>query len=68
MDLRARPSWLLHGLSTAGCDYSPDGSHILFGSAPSDGLNEDLYVMNADGTGIQVVVEAPEYENHGIWK
>ena len=49
-------------------DYSPDGSKILFGCARrDDNNNEDLCTMNADGTDTAVIVETPEYENHGIW-
>jgi Tol biopolymer transport system component len=47
--------------------YSPDGSQILVGCAHRDGLNEDLCVANADGSGVQTLIETPHYENHGVW-
>jgi len=24
-------------------------------------------MMNADGTDVKVIIETPEFENHGIW-
>lgn len=47
--------------------YSPDGSRLLVGCAHRDGLNEDLCMANADGTGLRTIIETPEYENHGVW-
>ena len=38
---------------TAGGSWSPDGSKIAFGSIFEGGFfNEEIYIMNADGTGI----------------
>lgn len=48
-------------------NYSPDGSQILFGCANPDGTNEDLCVMNSDGTDIRSIFQTQEYENHGVW-
>ncbi len=48
--------------------YSPDGTQILFGCAHRDTLQEDLCVMNADGSEERVIIETPEYENHGVWR
>lgn len=47
--------------------YSPDGRQILLGCAHRAGLNEDICVANADGTGRRVLVQTLEYENHGVW-
>jgi hypothetical protein len=47
--------------------YSPDGSRIIVGCGPRDALNEDLCVANADGSGIDILIETPDYENHGVW-
>ena len=48
-------------------DYSPDGSQVLFGCAPRHSTNEDLCVMDADGTDIRQIMRTPEPENHGVW-
>lgn len=54
----------LHGFKP---NYSPDGTRILFGCAHISGGNEDLCMMNADGSDVRVLKETPEYENFGIW-
>lgn len=54
----------LHGFKPS---YSPDGERILFGCARRGDLNEDLCVMDADGTGVEVIIETSEFENHGVW-
>ncbi|WP_062465862.1 TolB family protein [Demequina maris] len=54
----------LHGFKPV---YSADGAQILFGCSDTDALNEDVCVMNADGTGIRRILETPEFENHAVW-
>ena len=49
---------------SSGPSYSPDGSRVAYswwGSA--DGINARLYVMDADGTGVGQLVEAPTSAN-----
>lgn len=47
--------------------YSPDGQQILIGCARRAGLNEDLCLANADGSGLRVLIETADYENHAVW-
>jgi Tol biopolymer transport system component len=46
--------------------WSPDGRQILF-SAGEDLLDLDLYVMNADGTGVRQLTSSPGSERCGEW-
>jgi TolB protein len=44
--------------SSAGCyapDWSPDGSMIVFTRSGSNGETENIYIVNADGTGLRQV-------------
>lgn len=47
--------------------YSPDGSEILVLCFDRDRQNEDLCVMDADGSNLRTIVETPDWENHGVW-
>jgi TolB protein len=46
-------------------DWSPDGSRIAFVGASEEGF--DLYVMNADGTGIAKLTDLPGDETEPAW-
>jgi Tol biopolymer transport system component len=52
--------------------FSPDGSKIVFrgyprsGLAASGGANYDLYVMNADGSGVRNVTTSPDDARTGV--
>ena len=46
--------------------WSPDGRQILF-SAGEDIFDLDLYVMNADGTGVRQLTSSPGAERCGEW-
>jgi serine/threonine protein kinase len=46
-------------------DWSPDGSKIVFAGTGQEGL--DLYVMNADGTGLERITDAPGDEYAPAW-
>jgi Tol biopolymer transport system component len=39
--------------------WSPDGAKILFTSATGGGMGQQLFVMNADGTGIPTQLTFP---------
>ena len=46
---------------------SPDGSRIAFTSITSAGY-PNLYVMNADGTGMIRVTDDPAYDAVAAWR
>jgi Tol biopolymer transport system component len=48
--------------------WSPDGTQLIFTHIPStDGL-ADLYVINADGTGLHVLAKTTDLnEGHAVW-
>jgi Tol biopolymer transport system component len=46
-----QPYWRAPGIGPAGMSWSPDGSHLLFGT-------DRLYVMNPDGSGVRELLEA----------
>ena len=47
---------------------SARGAQILVGcAARGDTFNEDLCVISASGEGIRPILEAPEYDNFGVW-
>jgi TolB protein len=49
-------------------DFSPDGKRILFGCFVRTQEQEDLCVMNANGTGLRRVVRTPDAnENFPVW-
>jgi serine/threonine-protein kinase len=52
-----RPNW--------GPDWSPDGTRIVFVGASTEGF--DLYVMNADGTDVERITDAPGDETEPAW-
>lgn len=56
------------GQATFHPSWSPDGMQILFSHAPSspDGF-ADLFVMNADGSDLHVLVVTDLHENHAYW-
>jgi TolB protein len=49
-------------------DYSPDGSRIVFGCLDRVERQEDICVMNADGSDVQKVTDTPDFENHPVWR
>jgi dipeptidyl aminopeptidase/acylaminoacyl peptidase len=51
-----------------GIEWSPDGKWIAFSSAPGGGLNEQVFVMRPDGTGIRRITEGGKTNNRlGKW-
>ena len=55
--------------STVMCaDWSPDGSRLLFTAARNDGRdNQDIYVVNADGTGLTRLTDDPANDSAPRW-
>ena len=52
--------------SSAGCyspEWSPDGSMIVFTRSSSDGETENIYIVNADGTGLRQVTNGGTDDN-----
>ena len=52
--------------SSAGCyspEWSPDGSRIVFTRSSSDGGTENIYIVNADGTGLRQVTDGGTDDN-----
>ena len=48
--------------------YSPDGSRILFGCFLKAGATDAACLMDADGSNVEVLVDAPSiHENHFHW-
>ena len=45
--------------------WSPDGTRIVFAGASTEGF--DLYVMDADGTNVERVTDAPDDEVTPAW-
>lgn len=39
--------------------YSPDGRRIVFQSPPHDGVTSDIFLMNADGSGVVNLTKSP---------
>lgn len=53
---------------TSGVEWSPDGEWLAFASAPGGGLNEQIFVMRPDGTGIRRITEGGRTNNRlGRW-
>jgi TolB protein len=46
-------------------DWSPDGSRIAFVSG--DNQNTNIYLINADGTGLQQLTDSPGYNEGPVW-
>jgi Tol biopolymer transport system component len=55
----------LHGFKP---DYSADGSRIVFGCFDRAERQEDICVMDADGSNVQKVTDTPDFENHPVWR
>jgi Tol biopolymer transport system component len=51
---------------TGGATWSPDGSMIVFSDSGVGG-NSDLWVMHADGTGIQPLTRTSGWESAPVW-
>jgi len=49
------------------CAWSPDGTRIAFQSDRDASTAPDLYVMNADGTGVVRLTSRPGYESECSW-
>jgi len=49
--------------------FSPDGSKIVTGRtpAPGDVGNQDVYVLNVDGSGEQNVTQSPRFDSAPDW-
>jgi Tol biopolymer transport system component len=48
--------------------WSPDGTQLIFTHIPSFGGLADLYVMNADGSGLHVLAKTSDLnEGHAVW-
>jgi len=47
--------------------FSPDGQRIAFAAAPPASNNTDIYVVNADGTGMTRVAGTPAVETYPTW-
>jgi Tol biopolymer transport system component len=62
---------LTHALATyEDLGWSPDGTKIVFiGPDPSERLfgDNDLFVMNADGSGIVRLTHSPNFEQSPVW-
>ena len=57
--LLAQPKESLYGID--GIEWSPNGVHVAFlATLPDGGDLEHLYVMNADGSGLQILVDSFE--------
>ncbi|GAA1935763.1 hypothetical protein GCM10009775_29550 [Microbacterium aoyamense] len=48
-------------------DYSPDGERIAFGCKYLESDNEELCVMDADGTDVTRLTQTPGNENNIVW-
>jgi TolB protein len=46
--------------------WSPDGTRLVF-SAPTAGSDGDLFVINADGTGLRRLLATPRLEQPNAW-
>lgn len=46
--------------------WSPDGLRIAFQANPNS-QNEDIYVMNADGSGVQRLTDSPGQDGYPCW-
>jgi Tol biopolymer transport system component len=49
--------------------WSPDGSRLAFSSSPQPDKNAllDIWVMNADGSGLTRLTDHPEDDRRGVW-
>ena len=43
-------------------DYSPDGARIAFASQGCNGCSSDIFIMNADGSGLTQVTHSEDFE------
>lgn len=48
-------------------DWSPDGKSIVFGLFDWESESDDIYTVNADGTGLKALVEGPNSEVTPSW-
>lgn len=48
--------------------WSPDGTKVAFVSRQADALATDVYVVNADGTGVENVTRSPFFEYSVDWR
>ena len=47
--------------------YSPDGSRILFGCEGAVAENDAICVVNADGSGLRLLIDEPFHEQFSDW-
>jgi len=47
--------------------WSPDGSRIAFDRGTNTEMGPDIYVMNADGSGLQPLTSGPSFDAHPTW-
>ncbi len=64
----AHRSVLFGGPGFVNPTWSPDGTKIAFVSMQADRVATDVYVMNADGTGVEDVTKSPFYEYSIDWR
>ena len=59
---------IFNGLAAFWPAWSPDGTKIAFNSDPGDGYaDEEIYVMNADGSGITRITYNPSFDLSPAW-
>jgi TolB protein len=54
-------------MGTFHASWSPDGNQIVFSHDPGMGGVFDIYLMNADGSGVRVLAATPLNENAPDW-
>ncbi len=47
--------------------WSPDGSSVLFSAAPAGGSSANLFLVQADGSGLRQLTRDPVVTNYGAW-
>jgi len=48
--------------------WSPDGARIAFDSNVPGKLDQDIYVINADGTGLTRLTDSPGADKNPEWQ
>ena len=47
--------------------WSPDGSQIAFSRGAEDSAEQDIFVVNADGSGLTQLTTDPAADSHPSW-